>query len=330
MMEGKKLLTDEKLRKIVDELHDEIMIYDNDYRLVYVNKASVRHYGKTPEELIGCDFSSLDEVFWGNSTLPDVYKKKKVVARRQITNKGFDVLTISVPIFDEEGNIAYVAQSVNDIYEKNQKDNIEKQDVTIYEKAQDSSFSYIYKSRKMADLMAYAGRISHVSSPCLILGETGTGKSLLARHIHETGPRRGKPFVAVNCACMNPNLIESELFGYRKGAFSGANQKGKKGIVEIADGGTLFLDEISEIPYDLQGKLLYFIQDKKFLPLGSETEKSVDVNIIAATNKDLKLLVKNHSFREDLYYRLNIFEITIPPLRERKEDIEVLTGYYTH
>ena len=127
---------------------------------------------------------------------------------------------------------------------------------------------------------------------------------------------------------MSPNLIESELFGYKKGAFTGANSSGKKGLVEIADGGTLFLDEISEMPYDLQAKLLLFIQKKEFIPIGGEEKKRVDVKIITATNRSLKNMVENGRFREDLYFRLNTFEIDIPPLRERLDEIEPLAEYY--
>ena len=309
----------EDLWQIIENLHDEIMVYDNDYHLVFVNKAAERHYGKTAEELIGTHFSQLDETYWGNSTLPEVYEKKKMVAKRQITNLGLDIITISVPIFDEQGNIKYVAQNVNDIYNYNKMGKAEEAFLEITDGTEPREESFLYASENMKSIMETIEKIKNVKNPCLILGETGTGKTFLAKYMHQQSIRKHKPFVAVNCACMNPNLIESELFGYKKGAFSGANTAGKKGIVEIADGGTLFLDEISEIPYDLQGKLLHFIQDQEFMALGSEKKQKVDVKIIAATNRNLADMVKAKTFREDLYYRLNIFEVSIPPLRERKK-----------
>lgn len=327
MEEKEKFISSEVLHSIIDQLHDEIMIYDNNYCLVYLNKASLRHYGIPAEKLIGKKFDELDQVYWGNSTLPLVYKTKQMVTKRQITNLGQDILTISVPIFDEKGNLQYVAQNVNDIYYINQISKTEQASVLVM-KDRSEQEAFLYKSEVMKDILSMAEKLKNIQSPMLILGETGTGKSFLAQHIHNCSNRSKKPFVVLNCACMNPNLIESELFGYKRGAFSGASASGKKGIVEIADGGTLFLDEISEIPYELQSKLLLFLQNQEFIPIGGEKKQKVDVRIIAATNRSLKQMVQAGSFREDLYFRLNTFEITIPPLRERKEDISTLLQYY--
>ncbi|MDD4844794.1 MAG: sigma 54-interacting transcriptional regulator [Anaerotignum sp.] len=327
MEEKENIISSEVLRGVMDQLHDEIMIYDNNYRLVYVNQASLRHYGIPAEKLIGKQFDELDQVYWGNSTLPLVYKTKQMVTKRQITNLGQDILTISVPIFDDKGNIQYVAQNVNDIYYINQISKTEEASVLVM-KDKSEKEAFLYKSEKMKDILSMAEKLKNIQAPMLILGETGTGKSFLAQHIHNCCNRSKKPFVVLNCACMNPNLIESELFGYKRGAFSGASASGKKGIVEIADGGTLFLDEISEIPYELQSKLLLFLQSQEFIPIGGEKKQKVDVRIIAATNRSLKQMVQAGSFREDLYFRLNTFEITIPPLRERKSDIIILLQYY--
>lgn len=328
MLRGKNIgISTEDLWKILDGLHDEIMIYDNDYRLVYVNNACERHYGKSQKDLIGASFKDLDETYWGNSTLPDVYRTKQMVAKHQITNLGLDIVTISVPILDDNNNIKYVAQNVNDIYNYLDISRAEEAFVNISRKVEKNE-EYIYASESMRQTIRLAERLKNVLSPFLITGETGTGKSQLAKYVHSISNRASQPFVAVNCACINPNLIESELFGYKKGAFSGASASGKKGIVQIADKGTLFLDEISEIPMDLQGKLLEFIQEKEFMPLGSEKKSRVDVRIIAATNKDLRQMVENHAFREDLYYRLNAFEVQLPPLRERPEDVRALIDHF--
>ena len=318
----------DEFKMIIDNLHDEIMVYDDNYKLVYLNNASKRHYGIEPKEMIGKDFNSLNETYWGNSTLPEVYKTKKTVAKRQITNMGKDIITIAVPIFDEKGNIKYVAQNVNDIYYINEINQVEQSSVEVLNKVEKSSENFFGENEKMKDVYSMVCKIKDIDAPCLILGETGTGKSHIAKIMHNVSQRKNKPFVVINCACMSPNLIESELFGYKKGAFTGANSSGKKGLVEIADGGTLFLDEISEMPYDLQAKLLLFIHEKEFIPIGGEEKKRVDVKIITATNRSLKNMVENGRFREDLYFRLNTFEIDIPPLRERLDEIEPLAEYY--
>ncbi len=170
-------------------------------------------------------------------------------------------------------------------------------------------------------------KIAPYDASVLILGESGSGKEVVARMIHRLSRRKNKPFVAINCASLPSELLESELFGYKKGAFTGAVSD-KKGLIEEADGGTLFLDEIGDMPLSLQAKLLRFLEDRKIRPIGSLEEKEVDVRVIAATNKRLEDEIKKGSFREDLYYRLATITIEIPPLRERKEDIPVLVKYF--
>lgn len=170
--------------------------------------------------------------------------------------------------------------------------------------------------------------IKDSNSTVLILGESGTGKELFARSVHTESQRASKPFVAINCSAIPDTLLESELFGYVNGAFTGADPKGKVGKFELANGGSLFLDEIGDLPLYLQPKLLRVIEDKRVQRLGSNEYIDVDIRIIAATNKDLKQMIKENKFREDLYYRLNVIPMKIPPLRERKEDIEVLSNYF--
>lgn len=178
--------------------------------------------------------------------------------------------------------------------------------------------------RRVFDLIS---RVAPSDATVLILGETGTGKELVARAIHQRSPRAKKPFVAINCAAITETLLESELFGYERGAFTGADRR-KPGMFELASGGTLFLDEIAEMPPTLQAKLLRVLQEKVVYHLGGTTPIPVDVRIIAATNKDLKQLVRERKFREDLYFRLAVFPIELPPLRERREDIPLLVENY--
>lgn len=321
----KDIISEIELKNIIDKMHDEIIVFDDNFKIVYANEASFKHYGVESKNLIGKNFDELDGVYWANSTLPIVYKTKKTESRRQVTNLGHIILTTSVPIFDDKGEILYVVQNVNDLSHINQiiKESEVRKTITSEEK-----ISILYSSKEMQKVYMTIEKIKDIKSPCLILGETGTGKSYLANYIHNQSKRKEKPFVSLNCGCMNPNLIESELFGYKKGAFSGASSAGKKGIVEMADGGTLFLDEISEIPYDLQSKLLLFIQEQEFIPVGGVKKEKVDVKIITATNRSLQHMVENKTFREDLYFRINTFELNLPALKERKEDILNFLTYY--
>lgn len=182
-------------------------------------------------------------------------------------------------------------------------------------------------SKTMQRVFQLMGKVLNNDTTVLILGETGTGKEVVARAIHFNGWRKGKPFVAVNCGAIPENLIESELFGHRKGAFTGAVAD-KKGLVEAADGGTLFLDEVGELPLSTQVKLLRFLQEQEFQRLGEIHTRKTNVRVIAATNRDLQQMIKEGSFREDLYYRLNVISIAVPPLRERIKDIPLLANFF--
>lgn len=185
----------------------------------------------------------------------------------------------------------------------------------------------IGKSDKMQKIYELIQRVANGKSTVLIIGESGTGKELVAKAIHHNSDRRDKPFVSISCGAIPETLLESELFGHQKGAFTGANSD-KKGLFEIADGGTFFLDEVSEAPLSIQAKLLRVLQEKEFKRVGGVKDIKVDVRIIAATNKNLQGLIAEGKFREDLYYRLNVISIEIPPLRERKEDIQLLVHHF--
>ncbi|MFN4131856.1 MAG: sigma-54-dependent transcriptional regulator [Caldimicrobium sp.] len=186
---------------------------------------------------------------------------------------------------------------------------------------------YFGTSPQMQEILKILEKVIPTKAPILILGESGTGKGVLAEFIHSNSPRKDNPFISINCSAIPENLLESELFGYKKGAFTGAVSD-KKGLLELAHKGTLFLDEIGDMPMNLQAKLLKFLELGEFIPLGDTSKKQVDVRIIAATNKNIEELIKAGLFREDLYYRLNLIEIKIPPLRERKEDIPALIYFF--
>jgi len=189
------------------------------------------------------------------------------------------------------------------------------------------STDIIAESPQMKQVLETAKKIAPFDTTVLITGESGTGKEMIANFIHKNSLRKERPFIAINCGAIPSELLESELFGYKKGAFTGANTD-KKGLIEEAEGGTLFLDEIGELPLDLQVKLLRVLQENEIKPIGSNRPKKIDVRFIAATNRDLKKMVEEGKFREDLYYRINVIPIHIPPLRERKEDIIPLAQYF--
>ncbi|WP_199118044.1 sigma-54 dependent transcriptional regulator [Pedobacter sp. ASV28] len=202
----------------------------------------------------------------------------------------------------------------------------------VYELEQKVAKRYSFKhilghSKPIKEAIELAQKVSMTATTVLLLGETGTGKEVFAQAIHYESPRKMKPFVALNCSGFSPELLESELFGYKAGAFTGAN-KDKKGLIEEANGGTLFLDEIGEMNLDLQAKLLRVLENQSFIKLGATVTHQVDVRIIAATNRNLKVQTDNGNFRLDLYYRLSVFTIYLPSLRERKADIPLLANYY--
>ncbi|MCX7988167.1 MAG: sigma-54 dependent transcriptional regulator [Thermodesulfovibrio sp.] len=202
----------------------------------------------------------------------------------------------------------------------------QREKITFYRDNEEIS-PIIGESAEIKQIFEKIKKIANTPTNVLILGETGTGKELFAKAIHESSYRKKKPFVAINCASLPENLLESELFGFVKGAFTGATSD-KKGLLEIADGGTVFLDEIGDLPLSLQAKLLRVLEDMEIRPLGSVTSKKVDLRFISATNKNLIEAVKEGRFREDLFFRLNVISLSIPPLRERGKDIEILANHF--
>ncbi|MBU0680580.1 MAG: sigma-54 dependent transcriptional regulator [Proteobacteria bacterium] len=200
-------------------------------------------------------------------------------------------------------------------------------EIAAFLEEQELPFQVIGESPAMKELLSLVRRMARTPWTVLIRGETGTGKELVGRLLHSLSPRQAKPFIELNCAAVPENLFESELFGHEKGAFTGADAR-RKGRFELAQGGTLFLDEVGELPLNLQAKLLRALQESRISRVGSEQDIEVDVRVVAATNRDLKMMVEKGEFREDLFYRLNVLELEVPPLRRRKEDIPALVDFF--
>ncbi|MEW9672855.1 sigma-54 interaction domain-containing protein [Ammoniphilus sp. 3BR4] len=254
------------------------------------------------------------------------FEGKKPVTIKQTTYIGGELLTTAVPIFNTEGEIELIVTTAHEqnykaLYNPEDENQSESKNTHLHED------NIITNNEEMKALIKFCQKVAKSDTTILIQGESGTGKSVLASYIDKMSQRKNGPFLALNCAAIPEELLESELFGYAQGAFTGANKGGKIGLLEAANHGTIFLDEIGEISLKIQAKLLQVIQERKFLPVGGRELKAVDIRIIAATNQDLSQMVVNKQFREDLYYRLNVIDLKLPPLRDRKEDIIPLIYY---
>lgn len=262
-------------------------------------------------------------------------RKTSVITTLQNTNK--IVSMTGIPVFDEVGEIKKIytiIRDLTDLYDMKKKlseaENDKKRFINElkYHRNNELQTDLIGKSRQISELRETIYSIAGADATVLITGETGVGKEIVARELYKNSNRKNNAYVKINCSAITETLLESELFGYEKGAFTGAQNKEKLGLFEIADNGTLLLDEIGDMPMHLQSKLLRVIQEKELRRVGGEKTRKIDVRIIAATNQDLKQMIKDGKFREDLYYRLNVIPLVIPPLRERKEDISVLVDFF--
>lgn len=332
---------EEQFYKLVFEyLGEEIFVSDGNGKTLYVNPASVKTIGKPFDQIVGRNVEELvKEGYFSVSSTMEVMKKKKTVNVLQKLIDGRTVLATGVPIFDKEtGEILMIISTSKDVDAINDlMHTVEKQAAVIQKNIEemnhlkDSIFEiegFISNDPIMSNIKTIITRVAPLDVPALIQGNTGVGKEVVARTLHRFSNRSKGPFIKINCGSIPEQLIESELFGYESGAFTGAAKGGKKGRVEMAHMGTLFLDEIGEMPLSLQVKLLDFLQDGTFIRVGGTTRLKVDNRIVAATNRNLKKMCAEGQFREDLFYRLNVLPIHIPPLHERPSDIEVLAKYF--
>lgn len=339
MSQEKFKLNYETLKKILDHSHDEIYVTNAEGIVIYVNNACEKHYGVKSCEIIGKKSHELTEKkYWGPRISPIALEKKRSITLEQRTCTGKTLLTTATPIFDQNGDIELIIENSRDITQSEgirHELEISKQmlkrykmEVEVFRKKETDIPDFACNSRKMESLLDLVQRIAGVDSTVLLLGESGSGKGHMAKYIHNHSPRKDGPFITVNCASIPSELMESEMFGYSKGAFTGANIKGNIGLIELANEGTLFLDEIAELSPGMQAKLLQVLHENEYFKVGGREVQQVNCRIITATNRNLHEMIHKGEFREDLYYRLNIFEIEIPPLRERKEEIIPLAHYF--
>ena len=311
-----------RLQSILNSIADGVFTVGTNWLITSFNPSAERITGYKKKDVIAKPCST---VFGSEVCSKDCPLRKTIETGNTITNfemciinakgKKIPVSVSTALLIDGEGEIIGGVETFRDLTVLKQ--------LTNELKGKYSFGNIVGKNPKMQELYNLIESVSNTNSTVLILGETGTGKDLVARAIHYNSPRRDKPFIKVSCAALPESLLESELFGHKKGAFTGA-VRDKAGRFKLADGGTIFLDEVGEIPVSVQVKLLRVLEEQEFEALGDTKSTKVDVRIIAATNRNLKEAIKEGKFREDLFYRLNVFPVYLPPLRERKDDIPLL------
>lgn len=328
----------EELNTILDSSFDGIWISDGNGVTLRVNKNYEKFSGIKAEEVLGRSLQDLvREGYYSDSAALHVLQKGEPVTLIHEIKTGKKAMVTASPVFDKDGKIYRVITNVRDItllselQEKlEQMKHLQKKYECEIQELRRKKFDkdIVCNSRSMEIALEQALRVAGVDTTVLLLGESGVGKGLVAKFIHKNSKRKDNPFIKINCAAIPENLLESELFGYEKGSFTGASKEGKPGLFELAHKGTVFLDEIAKLPLHLQVKLLQAVQERNFYRVGGTRLIELDVRIIAATNKNLTEMIQKGTFREDLYYRLNVVTITIPPLRERREDIPLLISYF--
>jgi len=327
----------EELTELLNASSDGIVVSDEKGTILSINRAYEELIGVKAEDFIGQPVEELvRRGYLEDLVTPKVLREKRKVSMfREV--RGKEILFTGSPVFGPDGKIKRVIANVRDLTALNslrrQLAEAEEREKRYSQALAELQFQLsgkdlIVASEAMRKTVSIALRAASSDCPVLITGETGTGKELLAALIHRHSERRTKPFIVVNCGALPASLAESELFGYTGGAFTGARSSGKPGLFELANEGTIFLDEIGDLDPSIQVKVLRVIQEGEFYRLGSREPTKVNVRVIAATNKDLQNMVQRGAFREDLYYRLNVVSIVVPPLRSRREDIPALTDYF--
>ncbi len=324
-------LLNKQLREVFEIYnYDTICIADSNGTVEFAGEACARHCGISQEDIIGMNMYDLErEKHFYPAVTVRVLESQKEEIIMQDTKIGVKLCTIGVPVFDEENRLSKVISISRDF---SREIDIAKSMIKLssqeYQSDGKEEVSVLTCDEKIYNLMEMMKRAAKTNATIMLYGETGTGKSLFANYIHNLSNRAGNAFISVNCGAIPESLIESELFGYEKGAFTGASSDGKTGLLERAQNGTVFFDEIGDLPLPQQVKLLHVLQDRAITRVGGNESIKLNIRVIAATNKDLERMVKEGEFREDLFYRLNVVSFEVPRLRDRKEDIFMLITHF--
>ncbi|MGV8058483.1 MAG: sigma-54 interaction domain-containing protein [Smithellaceae bacterium] len=329
----------EDLINIIDSMPWSVSIYDSNARIIMVNRKLCENVQSAPEDWIGKSAEQIkSEGYIDNTIVTEAIEKRKEVYGITHSRTGVEGLSVCQPVFNNNGNIKFLVVSspaIKDIQDIQLIVEEQSRQAKMYVREIEHLRNFlllnkddIFRSPSMKSILHTVKQISYMDCTVLITGESGVGKEVVAKIIHNNSTRKDRPFIPVNISAIPETLLESELYGYKKGAFTGASKEGKIGLFEVASGGTLFLDEVGDIPMRMQVKILRAIDSGEISRIGSTALQKIDIRIMAATNRDLKDQIKKGTFREDLYYRLNVVPIKINPLRERPEDIWPLCDHF--
>lgn len=325
----------EILFHVLDNVQNAVIIIDTKGTILYINREYTLRLGISPEKILGKNLRKIE---------PKAFTLKVLKTQEPIYNivdyiesLKIDAVGVTIPLYDKTGALFGAAGIFNNVTELvKMSQNLERsREMADYlqEQLRDTQLpqsfrEYICQNAALKKTLQLAAKVARTDSTVLILGESGVGKEVMAKAIHNASNRNGDPLIKVNCASIPENLLESELFGYEEGAFTGAKKGGKMGKFELANGGTIFLDEIGEMNFNMQAKLLRVLQERELERVGGTKSVKLDIRVIVATNRNLEEMIAAGTFRNDLYYRLNVVSLTIPPLRDRKEDILPLTHFF--
>lgn len=332
-----RINAEELLDALIAHYNESIFITDKDGMVVFANEVSVRNLGTTLEKVLYRNVRDIiSDGIYTHSTAMEAARTKKPVIAAINPERPDSSISHSVPVLDENGEVRMVVtDNIGDNkfreWEKvlaREREKFQRVQTELNYLRHEKLTHVIAVSWEMKQVLAKAKVVAPTDTTVVIYGESGTGKDVIAHFIHNESDRAGEPFIRINCAAIPESLMESELFGYEKGSFTGAGAKGKIGLFEAANHGTVFLDEVSDMPLQIQAKLLRVLENRELRRIGGIEDIPVDIRIICASNRNLKVQAEKKEFREDLYYRLNVFPISIPPLRQRKEDIFALAELF--
>lgn len=318
---------------IMDNCFGNIFIVDPSSTVIFVNENCVTAFGLPRNQIIGKTTQELvDSGILTRSTSQECLEKRETIIGTVRSQLGIEMLNISKPVYDDDGNLSFImtygqtsdnmGEFLNAIEEEKRRTMNYREAMKVIGNLDSNIKDIVVVSDKMKKIISQLDKVAPTDGTILLYGESGVGKDVIANYVHKISARRDEPFIPINCAAIPSELMESEFFGYEKGAFTGAKSTGKMGLFEIANKGTLFLDEIGELPLEMQAKFLRVIETGMFTRVGGHKQIKTDVRLIAATNRDLRQMIHEKKFREDLYFRLNVLAFVIPPLRERTEAIE--------